>query len=161
MAVNSDTKVTPVSRVSLALGTHGQVRMVRRGNGWQADTSFRDWDGVIRRVRSSGSTKSAAAQSLQLVLRDRRFAGRDIVTRETKFPIVAEKWFSELVDHSPSTMQRYRERLDRFIVPAFREVRMREITVGLIDRHLHAVQEKHGAASAKITKTILSGIFGL
>jgi hypothetical protein len=29
----------------------------------------------------------------------------DTITRETKFPDVAEKWFSELIDHSPSTLQ--------------------------------------------------------
>ena len=122
---------------------------------------FRDWDGVVRRIRSSGQTKSAADQAIQLVLRDRRYAGRDVITRETKFPEVANKWFSELNDLSPSTRQRYRERLDRFIIPAFKEVRMREITVGLIDRHLNAVKQTHGAASAKVTKTILSGVFGL
>jgi integrase len=160
-AVKHDTKMTPMGRISLGLGTHGQVRIVRRGAGWQADTMLRDWDGVVRRVRSSGPTKSAADQSIQLVLRDRRYAGRDVITRETKFPDVANKWFAELNDLSPSTRQRYRERLDRFIIPAFKEVRMREITVGLIDRHLNAVKQTHGAASAKVTKTILSGVFGL
>ena len=154
-------KVWQVSRIGLELGTHGRVRTYQRGAAWRADTKYRDWDGVVRRVQATGRSRTAAEQALQLVLRDRRYAGKDVITRDTKFSVVAEKWFEELSDLSPSTMQRYRERLDRFILPAFGQVRMREITVGLVDRHLRAVKERNGAAMAKLSKTILSGVFGL
>lgn len=150
-----------VSRIGLELGTHGRVRIYQRGAAWRADTKYRDWDGVVRRVQATGRSRTAAEQALQLVLRDRRYAGKDVITRDTKFAVVAEKWFEELSDLSPSTMQRYRERLDRFILPAFGQVRMREISVGLVDRHLRAVKERNGAAMAKLSKTILSGVFGL
>lgn len=159
--LNCVAKVWQVSRNGLVLGTHGRVATYRRGNAWRAIANYRDWDGVVRRVQATSTTRSGAEQELQLVLRDRRYAGDDTITRETQFSVVAEKWFEELSDLSPSTMQRYRERLDRFILPAFAKVRMREITVGLIDRHLKQVRERHGAAMAKLTKTILSGIFGL
>jgi len=160
-AVNCVAKVWRMSRINLALGTHGRVRTYRRGSGWRADTNFRDWDGIVRRVQSTAQTRSGAEQGLQLVLRERRYGGNDSITRETRFSVVAEKWYEELSELSPSTMQRYRERLDRYILPAFANVRMREITVGLIDRHLKGVRVRHGAAMAKLTKTILSGIFGL
>jgi hypothetical protein len=40
-------------------------------------------------------------------------------------------------------------------------VRVREITVGLIDRHLRAVEAKHGAVMAKQTRTVLGQVLGL
>jgi hypothetical protein len=38
------------------------------------------------------------------------------------------------------------------------DVRVRELTTGLVDRHLAAVKAKHGAALAKTTKSVLSNI---
>jgi integrase len=38
---------------------------------------------------------------------------------------------------------------------------VRELTTGAIDRHLRAVKEKNGAGTAKLTRTVLSGMCGL
>jgi len=46
-------------------------------------------------------------------------------------------------------------------VPALGNVRVRELSVGLLDRHLRAVEAKHGAAMAKQTKTVLGQVVGL
>ena len=40
-------------------------------------------------------------------------------------------------------------------------LRVRELTTGAIDRHLRVVRDKHGAGTAKLTRTVLSGICGL
>ena len=40
-------------------------------------------------------------------------------------------------------------------------MRVRELTVGLIDRHLAAVKAQHGNAIAKTTRTVISGICSL
>lgn len=75
--------------------------------------------------------------------------------------MLAEAWYSTLIDHSPSTMQAYRERLDRHILPAFARLRIRELSVGLVDRHLTTIKTKHGSALAKQTRSVLSGVCGL
>jgi integrase len=38
---------------------------------------------------------------------------------------------------------------------------VRELTTGVVDRHLRAVRDKHGASLAKLCRTVLSGMAGL
>ncbi len=74
--------------------------------------------------------------------------------------VIAELWFAELLgrDRYPSTIAVYGSRLDRQIIPALGAVRVRELTVGLVVRHLNAVKAAHGPAVAKLTRNVLSGI---
>jgi integrase len=151
-----------VGRPHLELGTHGQVRIYRLPSGYRATCLFRDWDGVTRQIERQAKTKGAAERALALALRDRGRSGiGHEVTTETKIADLAEKWFSQLEGKSPSTMQAYRDRLDRQVLPALGGVRVREISVGLIDRHLAAVRAMHGPALAKMTKSVISGMCAL
>ena len=76
---------------------------------------------------------------------------------------LAEAWFRDVSagDRSPSTLAQYRYRLDRQIIPALGELRVRELTPGTIDRHLTAVTAKHGAVAARTVRSVLSGMAGL
>jgi integrase len=151
-----------VARPSLALGTPGRVRTYPVPAGYRATCLFRDWDGVTRQVERQAKTRGAAEQALALAFRDRQQAGPDSTIRpDTKVVVLAEKWFRELDGRSPSTKQAYRDRLDRQVLPALGNVRVRELSVGLVDRHLAAVRAKHGAGLAKMTKSVLSGMCGL
>lgn len=151
-----------MGRPHLELGTHGRVRIYRQPSGYRATCLFRDWDGVTRQIERQATTKGAAERALAVALRDRgRSGGAFGITPESKVADVAEKWFSELEGKSPSTMQAYRDRLDRQVLPALGGVRLREISVGLLDRHLTTVRATHGPALAKMTKSVLSGICSL
>lgn len=143
------------------LGVSGKVRLYRTESGWRARTTYRDHDGVTREVQRHGRTKATAERALAIALRDRCPLRGELITPETRLRTVAEKWYAELEDKSPSTMQAYRHRLDRQILPALGQVKVRELSVGLVDRHLAAVKEQHGAALAKMTKSVLSGVCGL
>ncbi|HEV7188293.1 MAG TPA: site-specific integrase, partial [Blastococcus sp.] len=91
--------------------------------GHRAVCLFRDWDGVTRQVQRQAKTKGAAERALALALRDRGRSGTGHeVTPDTKMAELAEKWFSELEGKSPSTMQAYRDRLDRQVLPALGNV---------------------------------------
>src|SRR4051794_15255176 len=162
----SGATVTPsggiVARPHLELGTHGRIRVYPDPAGYRAVCLYRDWDGVTRQVEWQAKTKGAAEQALAVALRDRGRPGTGHeITPDTKIAVLAEKWFSELEGKSPSTMQAYRDRLDRQVLPALGNVRMREISVGLLDRHLAAVRAAHGPALAKMTKSVISGMCGL
>jgi hypothetical protein len=74
--------------------------------------------------------------------------------------VLAEAWFAAL-NVGPTTTQAYRLRLDRHVLPALGNLRVRELSVGTIDRHLRVLTAKHGAGAAKMTQTILSGMCGL
>jgi hypothetical protein len=151
-----------VGRPHLELGTHGRVRVYRDAVGYRAMCLFRDWDGVTRQVQRQEKTKGAAERALAVALRDRGQSGSGyVIAPETKVAVVAEKWFGDLEGKSPSTMQAYRDRLDRQVLPALGGVRVRELSVGLVDRHLAAVRAAHGPALARMTKSVLSGICAL
>ncbi len=123
---------------------------------------YRDFDGTTRQVQKTARTKGGAEQALESALRDRARVGADNdITPETRVVVVAEQWFNQLEGKSPSTMQAYRDRLDRQVIPALGNVRVRELTVGLADRFLSTVKVKNGNAMAKQTKSVLSGVCGL
>lgn len=151
-----------VARPHLELGTHGRIRVYPDAAGYRAVCRYRDWDGVTRLIQRQARTKGAAERALALALRDRGRSGTGHeVTPDTKVAVLAEKWFGELEGKSPSTVQAYRDRLDRQVLPALGNVRVREISVGLLDRHLAAVRASHGPALAKMTKSVISGMCSL
>jgi integrase len=55
-------------------------------------------------------------------------------------------------------MQAYRDRLDRQILPGLGQLRVRELSVGVLDRHLRLIVDKHGASTAKMCRSVLSGM---
>lgn len=153
-----------VGRPPLELGTAGEVRIYPQAGGFRARVLYRDYDGKTRDIERTGKTRGAAQRSLTAAIRDRaRVEGAEAIRADTALEVVADQWFRELSEagRSPSTLQAYRERLDNQVLPALGSVRVRELTVGLVDRHLNWVKAKHGNAVAKQTKSVLSGICGL
>ena len=119
---------------------------------------------MTRRVERHGRTKGAAERALRVALRDRVHVGAGAeITPDTKIAALAEIWFAEISaqDRSPGTLRAYRDRLDRQVIPALGSLRVRELSTGMVDRHLRAVRDKHGAAMAKLCRTVLSGMAGL
>jgi integrase len=153
-----------MGRPPLDLGTHGKFRTYQAGAVWRSRCYIRDYDGVVRECERTGRSAAAAERALGKALRDRaRIDAGAEITSDTKLSVVAEAWWTDFQrkDRSPTTLQAYRDRIDKQIVPAVGNVRVREISVGLVDRHLRAVETKHGAALAKQTKTVLGQICAL
>jgi hypothetical protein len=51
--------------------------------------------------------------------------------------------------------------VDKQILPALGGLRVRELSIGTVDRLLKTVTKHHGAAMAKMTRSVLSGMCGL
>ena len=105
-----------MGRPGLVLGTAGTVRIYPALNGYKAVTRYRDWDGKVRQVKRHGATKGAARRNLAAAIRDRSSGGsRTEITGETRLAVLSEVWFEEIQgrDLSPSTVQAYRDRLDK------------------------------------------------
>jgi len=132
--------------------------MYTTSTGYRAMLKYRDEDGVVRQVERHGATKAAADRSLKLAVRDRSYSGRGVLTREATLAVVAEAWYEQLRDLSTTTLEAYRYRMDRQVIPALGQLRLRELTVGVLDRHLRAVEANAGVASARMTRSVLSGI---
>jgi integrase len=155
-----------MARPSMPAGTHGNIRFQRAytGSGWRARTQVRDWDGHTRPVERTGRTKSAAAERLKVAIRDRvRSDSVEEITPETKVEIVAEAWFKRLAKEgkADTTLEQYRRNLDRHALPALGQLRVRELTISRCDRYLDTVSQKSGPSTAKMCRSVLSGICGL
>jgi len=150
-----------IGRPQLAIGTAGQVRIYPQRDGYRAITTYRDFDGQTYRIQRHAKTKGAAQRALAEALRDRgRQVKNSTLTPESKVAILAEMWWAsiEASQRSPGTLRLYRDRLDRQIIPSLGSLRLRELTVGAVDRHLKAVTVANGAAVAKAVRSVLSGM---
>jgi integrase len=140
----------------------GVIRVYRVANGYRARVLVRDPDGRTRAMGRTGGSKAAAERALKEAFRDRVdvHAGTDI-TAETRVRELAETWFASLEAQSPTTRQSYRNRVDKQILPALGDLRIRELSIGTVDRFLKTVSKRSGPAMAKMTRSVLSGMCGL
>jgi hypothetical protein len=140
------------------------VRTHVHGDGVRAVALFRDYDGVTRQIQRHGKTKGAAERALAEVFRDcTKTSGHVELTPDTRVKVLAELWWTEVESRnlSPGTLRLYRDRLDRQVIPALGNLRLRELTTGAVDRHLRAVAANNGLAIAKAVRSVLSGVCSL
>jgi integrase len=155
-------------RPPLPIGTYGNIRTHRVPGGYRAFTRFRDHDGVTRKVERNGQSEAAAKNRLREHLRDRARQGAyDSLNRDSRFRVAADEWIAS-VDRlvvqglrSPNTAQLYRLNLTTHVLPALGELRLREITVPRLDRVIQTLQLHKGTATAKIARSVASGVLGL
>ena len=140
----------------------GAIRIYRVASGYRARVLVRDPDGRTREMKRTGGSRAAAQRALKEAFRDRVGvdAGTDI-TSETRVRELAEAWFASLEQQSPTTRQSYRNRVDKQILPALGELRLRELSIGTVDRFLKTVTKRSGPAMAKMTRSVLSGMCGM
>jgi len=154
-----------MGRPALDIGTAGVVRVYPAPTGgYSAETLFRDLDGKVRRVERHAATRSAADRALQLAVRDRTqpAAGREL-TPDSKVKVLARIYLDDIAlsDRSPSTVAQYQDRIEKQILPALGEIRVRELSVGRVDIFLKGIRRSHGPSLAKMTRSVLSGMCAL
>lgn len=152
-----------MARPSLVLGTWGKVSRSRRGTAWVAEARFRDFDGVTRRVERKGATGRQAEDALLEHLRDRtRTHGADM-TGDTKVRDLATQWLDVLKGQgrATGTVIAYRRALERHILPALGDIRLREASVPIVERFVTALTTSTGYGSAKTARVVLNAMFSL
>ena len=148
-----------MGRPPLALGTSGAIRCYRTDTGYRARALTRDYDGRVRAVERRGKTKTAAEGALKLALRDRaRISASGHITADSRVSSLADAWYAGLTDLSPRTTEAYRDRLDKQILPGLGQLRIRELSIGVLDRHLRLITENHGMATGRMCRSVLSGM---
>lgn len=153
-----------MARPPMAVGTHGKITTVRvrEGGSWHARTLFRDYDGVRREIARWGRTKPEAERLLAEAIRDRATPTTDAITSNTKLADLAEQWSAQLddADLSDGSRELYRGTLERHLVPALGELRLRELSVQTLDRCLITIRKQSGHGAAKSSRSVLSGLLG-
>ena len=151
-------------RKPLALGTWGRISRTETEPGkWVSRCRFRDFDGHTRQVEAWGKTGAAAERALISALTDRAAPSDDELTPDTTIARLAAKWLGE-VDAgtlATNTRQRYREVTQDYVLPGLGSVRVREVTVGRVEAFLLTIGTRRGQASARLARTVLSGMFAL
>jgi integrase len=152
-----------MARPPLPLGSHGDIQAWEDGPVWIARTTFRDFDGVVRRVKRRGKSKPAAVRELRDAVAKRQAPAKaSEVNPDTRFSKVAELWLVEVereVDSgakSPGTLDTYRSIFRRHVKPALGELRVREVDTPAVDRAL-AVIKKRSVSGARTSKIVVSG----
>lgn len=154
-----------MARPTLALGTHGSIRIVQRGDSHVARCRYRDLDGTTRQVERSGPSKTAAGRNLQDALRILRGSGNEPLRAQHRFERAAELWLKKVdawVDDgemADSTAQRYRERLHSIVLPAIGQLHLHECTVGRMDRFFTLLAERRLSANTRRSvRTVVSSV---
>ena len=154
-----------MARPALDLGTGGTIYYSRTAKGHRARCYYRDHDGVRREVERAGRSKAAAATALRKALKERMRAavGDGDLTGESTVRQLGDAWFEALgrQDLSPNTTRAYRLCLDKHVYPALGEVRIRQLTVSLVDRFLATLADRRGYGAAKMTRSVISGMCAL
>src|SRR4051794_33093704 len=122
-----------MGRPPLPLGTAGAIRIYKTNTGYRARLLVLDYDGHVREVERNAASKIAAERALKLALRDRApgQTGGEI-TADSRVHVLAEVWYADLDNLSPITLQVYRDRLDRQLLPRVGQLRIRELSVGIL-----------------------------
>lgn len=151
----------------LGLGEHGEVFFTTERGRPVAMVYYRDFSGIRRRLRASGKSKAEARRSVEASLRRALTIGADgDFTPRSTLADGARGWlamFEGLVERgsrSPSTLDLYRDAVERHVVPGVGALRLGEVNTARMDRFLQAVLEEKGYATAKLCRTVLSGLCG-
>lgn len=150
----------PVSRPRLTVGTFGEIGYSLAGSGRTvARARYRDWDGKTRIVQATGETARAAERALKAKLSERSLfqPSSTVLTPDSPFPDLVAYWLEEL-DLEDRLAKRTRDLYERnmrtLVVPAFRNLTLREIGVARCDHFLKQLA-KQSYSRAKQARVVL------
>ncbi len=149
-----------MSRPRLTIGTYGEITTRRRSSGRiEARARYRDWDGATRLVQASGDTAAAATHALKAKCVDRNLitprAGS--LTADSPFPELVAYWLEDidLEDRlATATRQLYERDMRTLVLPAFKDLTLREIGVARCDQFLKRLA-KDSYSKAKHARVVL------
>ena len=158
--------MTTMSRPRTSIGTFGEIWVESEpGTRVTAYTWFRDNDGRRRKVQATGASRTQAVNLLKEKLARR--VGRSTLqvdlSPDSPFLKLVEIWLDDLdlEGHlAPSTRHLYERNMRTLVLPAFKDLTLREITIMRVDRFLKSLA-KESYSKAKQAKVVLNLALGL
>ncbi|WP_104087689.1 hypothetical protein [Arthrobacter sp. GMC3] len=113
--------------------------------------------------QSTGAKGAQAEAALLAKLNAMLPPSDDVISPDMAMSELAKFWWLEFEDlkRAANTRRRYREVIDTYILPGVGNLTIREANVSTLDKFLKGVRTKHGNATAKMSKTLLTGMFSL
>lgn len=133
---------------------------------YEARCRVRDADGETRKAKRTGRSKSGAENALKAALAERRHVVGPVLTPESRVRDAGEQWFeqrqaeADAGDLAVNSLGSYRSAWRLHIEPALGGLRLREVTVSRCEAWQQALRKNSGAAMAKTSRTVLSGVLG-
>ncbi|MEV6304994.1 site-specific integrase [Actinoplanes sp. NPDC051861] len=173
-----------MSRRPLGLGEHGEIEVTpqvkdetgkwkrapyaRSAQRWRARCSYRGHDGLIGELSRFAKTKRLATEALDKALTERQNAGVEM-TSDTRLTEAGQQWLTQIkrTDSrlSAKTIEAYEGGFFRYVDVDGSSIRGLTLTQlndpQRLKKFLQNVADKHGTASAKMAKSIVSGILRL
>jgi len=155
-----------VSAPRLAIGTFGEIGFVTTPAGRvTARARYRDWDGRSRLVQATGDTARSAERLLKAKFTDRSLfqPASAALTPDSSFLDLVAYWLEdmELEDRiSKGTQQLYERNMRTLVIPAFRNLTLREIGVARCDQFLKQLA-RQSYSRAKQARVVLRLALGL
>lgn len=151
----------------LGLGEHGGLSVVREGSAFVAYLRYRDHAGRGHRLKRAGKSRAEASRRALKAYSDALgLTGSADFTARSTFDEAAALWLAAFEGQvqrgarSPSTLDEYRYLVKRVISPGVGSLRLGELTTPRLDRFVQAVLADRGYATAKLSRSVLSGICG-
>lgn len=147
------------------IGTYGKISITTVKGGYMAQARLRGFSGGYQRVSATAPTRNAATNELKVRIQQ-VFAtqqGGDI-SPHTALRDVATLWLEEVRLEErvkPQSLQRYERAVKSRLVPDIGDVRLRELTVGFVDRYLKRLFTDETPTAARDAKLVLSPILAL
>jgi hypothetical protein len=120
-----------------------------RPDKFEARANYRDFDGRTRRVAAWGKTKTAASNSLRLILKQRvTLRGSQALKSSDRVAAAIEMFMANLqalVDEevrSPGTLYTYRQHIVKNILPRMGEVRIGESSTPLVNKVIVDIKDE-------------------
>lgn len=146
------------------LGTWGKINRTQlQPKVWRARARFRSFDGKMRLYEAQGASGPKAEAALIHKLTLLVPVNEEEISPDMQLRDLSKVWWSEFedLDRAANTSRRYREIINTYILPGVGDLTIREATVNSLDRFLKTVRTKNGNTTAKMCKTILSGMLSL
>ena len=156
-----------MARPRTPIGTFGDIDFTTLGPDWvRARTRVRDFDGQVRRVEATASSRKLAEHRLKEkpAQRATRAGGSRQLTPDSSFKELVEVQLADLDLESglaPSTRALYERNMRQLVMPAFEHYTLREVTIGRIEPFLKSLAANKSYSYPKQAKTVLNLALGL
>ena len=157
-----------MARPPMPLGSHTEIIVRSKettvGTRWRAECYVRDMDGHRRRVERWADTAPKARRKLQAVLAERTGAAvSEGLTGSARFSEALDMWLADIGRRrADTTYDNYRQRTRNLVRPALGELRLQEITVGILDAFMTRLAERGLSVSTRRNvRTVLSGALAI
>jgi hypothetical protein len=122
--------------------------------------AMRDYDGRVRLIAKLARSRAAAERALKAELSDRQTpSSGGAITSTMRLTELADIWLAGSHGWSSGTERVYRSAVNSQVKPALGQLRIREVTPGVVSRALTAIARRNGPSAAKTVRACLSGMF--